>query len=171
VRRALLVSAALFLIAGCDQDRFLSGQWVLEQPEIGDEVGLDAETLLSCSPGGSDNATCERWLELNLGHFGSAVVGTLRFFDSANRIEQKQSACSDANQCACQYIDAKLRNDELTFEYSDCAGVVHNGLIRVVSSTQLEWVLDPNIGDTGTAVLIPTDAPTSSDKVCVPECK
>lgn len=169
VARALL---ALVVLAGCDQDRFLSGQWTLQQPEIGDESGLDTGVLLGCTVGDNESTeTCERWLELNLGHFGEQVVGTLRFYDSPNRIEQKQSVCSATNRCACQYIDARLRNDELIFEYSDCAGTVRDGLIRVIGSSELEWVIDSDAGAAGAVRLVPGDTPTSSDKVCVPECQ
>ncbi len=164
-RIALCLSAAIFASA-CDTDRFLSDKWILEQPEEGEELPFDA-TLAGCEPVvDSDGVTvdCGKWIELNLGHFGEQVVGTIRYYDRPNRVAAHETSCS---QCQCQYINARFKNNRLTFSYLDCHGKNPREAVIRVEGSKLIWVLDPADEENTTIDLVQSGhLPTSRDKVC-----
>ena len=166
----LLIPLSILLMGACDQDRFLSGQWIIAPEEDGTEPGRDMEPLFACDPTDdvanpvdedSGQQGCTKWLELNLGHFGEDVVGSLRFFDTAARLQQ--TICTETTRCSCGYVQGRFANDKLILTHRDCTGDrVVETTIRVVSSSELQWELPGE-----TVKLVPSDRPvTGLDKEC-----
>lgn len=164
--------AASLLMAGCDQSSFLGGQWVVEESADGPSAdeGISGAALQCTQEFDEENnlvVDCERkWIELNLGHFGEQVVGTLRFYESPNRSNATRTKCTTKNQCCCQYIDARLRADAIRdFTWKDCAGDLHEGTISVVDNSTLRWTIGQ--GDARqTVTLVGSGQSTADDKSC-----
>jgi hypothetical protein len=172
-RTVCVLFAFSLLTVGCDQDRYLSGTWVLKAADDGsDPPPLRAE-LLGCAPlleEGRLVAGCNKWMDLNLGHFGSEVVGTIRLYDSHIRTNSNETACSETALCACQYIQGQLRGSRLDFQFRDCKGQQQLGTLIVTSDQELLWHIGPSgAGQTLTLVRDP-HPPTTSDKQCSSEC-
>ena len=136
--QSLLIGVIWLLSVGCDQDRFLSGQWVLDPGQAIDTVPL------GCIPGRMDAESgqpipCEKYVELSLGHFGREVVGVLRFYDNEERFDPTR--CTADNRCACQWIEGRFENDQLQFKLQDCEGRRYLTRFAVDSSSELTWEL------------------------------
>ncbi len=130
MRAALLASALLVggTLQGCDSERFLSGQWFTSQTEAGFEK--------------KPNATTQRWIELNLGHYGEDVVGIIRFYGDQNRTITEE--CASGSKCTCQQIDGHYDLDAETvyFRFVDCDGKSRTAAVTRVSSDELSWRID-----------------------------
>ena len=166
--RLVLLACCLGGLASCDSERFLSDKWVLAAPL--DEGGLDTR-FLGCT---GDEATCRRWIELNLGHFGEDVVGTLVFFDDRLRVRDTRTCTDETFGCSCRYVSGTYADGtaSLSVDGGTCAPEPEKRLelhvtLRVEDDT-LVWVEAPEVEGEPVRLERGPRGPTPSDKVCVP---
>jgi hypothetical protein len=151
--RTLLITAIL-LAGGCNADSFLSGQWTTIEPrqDLGSDVKLH--------------------LELNLGHFGSDVVGVIRYV-TTEEFQFTSLGCEPNNTlpaCPCSRISGTYKSTRETFfvRLIDCAGLERD-LILHDGGAGLEGSLEDANGKTHDLEFEQTKTErqlTTSDKAC-----
>lgn len=160
----VLTAAVCFtVLMGCNDDRFLSGQWLLSE---GGEKAIDGR-LFGCQ--GSEEE-CRVWIEVNLGHFGEDVVGVIRWFDDQNRLKRRACNAKNPAEC-CLYVEGRFRDDRFTFDYEDWdpqTEVFHSSF-EVISSSEVAWKIAGRDGiETQTVTLIKSGQALADDKICEP---
>ncbi len=155
--RSLFIGlGALLLLGACDASRFLSGKWVLKPGEQDEENPVDI-TALGCSA--LEGADCTKFIELNLGHFGAEVVGTMHFLNSL-----VTSDVTECKQCECRNFEAHYKNDVLSIPgFTDCKGANERTIIMTVDGNELVWELD---SDTTIRFVRSDQLVTTRDKLC-----
>jgi len=114
----ILMLLSLVALCSCDSDRFLSGQWTTV--EASDDLAKDLDLHI----------------ELNLGHFGSDVVGVVRFV-TTEKYQFTSLSCDATDNlpvCPCSRLNGtyKSNRETLYMELVDCDGkerdlVLHEG--------------------------------------------